>query len=60
MKNIKPLAFNTEGENWTDSSGQAWQGTAMARATGETPCMWGNAIVGCGIRHYEYADGSAC
>lgn len=32
----------------------------MARATGETPCMWGNAIVGCGIRHYEYADGSAC
>lgn len=29
----------------------------MASATGETPHMWGNAIVGCGIRHYQYADG---
>lgn len=29
----------------------------MARATGETPTMWGNAIVGFGKRHYQYANG---
>lgn len=29
----------------------------MAQATGEEPRMWGNAIVGCGKHHYQYADG---
>lgn len=29
----------------------------MATATGEIPRMWGNAIVGCGKHHYQYANG---
>ena len=29
----------------------------MAKATGEAPKMWGNAIVGCGKHHYQYANG---
>jgi hypothetical protein len=30
----------------------------MALATGETPRMWGTRIVGFGVHHYDYADGS--
>lgn len=29
----------------------------FATATGEEPRMWGGSIIGCGIHHYQYANG---
>jgi len=31
--------------------------TLMAKATGATATMWGESIIGFGVRHYRYASG---